>query len=260
MQKKETKDKEVCKEQRVKVKRINRQKKRTFMEHKVTKIEDHYKRKEVRHFYRETRRGKKTYNSNVFIKNKEGNLIGGEDQMKGRWKEYDFLNGDSEEEVEQEVREGNKEIVESTRAEVEEILGSMKNNKSPGQNGITIENIKYGCEQLRQEIYELIIDIWKKEEMSEGWEIALFIPILKSGDKTYCNSYIGISLLDIVYKILATVIRTKLEAVVDLLIGKYQAGFRKGRGTTDQLFIMKEVWTTCAICRYYGSIRFGETK
>ena len=54
------------------------------MEHKVTKIEDHYKTKEVRKFYRETRRFKKTYNSSVFIKDKEGNLIGGEHQIKGR--------------------------------------------------------------------------------------------------------------------------------------------------------------------------------
>ena len=87
MQTKETKDKVAYKEQRAKVKRTNRQKKRAFMEHKVTKIEDHYKRKKVRNFYRGTRRRRKTYNSNVFIKDKEGNLIGGEDQMKGRWKE-----------------------------------------------------------------------------------------------------------------------------------------------------------------------------
>ena len=49
------------------------------MEHKVTKIEDHYKRKEIKNFYRETKRGKKTYNSNVFIKDKKRNLIGGEE-------------------------------------------------------------------------------------------------------------------------------------------------------------------------------------
>ena len=53
MQTKETKDKETYKEQRAKVKRTNRQKKGAFMEHKMTKIEDHYKRKEVRNFYGE---------------------------------------------------------------------------------------------------------------------------------------------------------------------------------------------------------------
>ena len=89
----------------------------------------------------------------MFINDKGGNVIGEEDQMKGRWKEYfnDLLKGDSEEEVKQEMRGDNKEIVKSTREEVEEILGTMKNNKSPGQNGITIEHIKYGGEQLRQE-------------------------------------------------------------------------------------------------------------
>ena len=84
----------------------------------------------------------------------------------------------------------------------------MKNNKSSGQNGITIENIKYDGEQQRQEIYELIIDIWKKEKMPEGWEIAPIIPILKSGNETDWNNYRGISLLDVVYKILTKIIKT----------------------------------------------------
>ena len=46
----------------------------------------------------------------MFIKDKERNLIGGEDQVKGRWKEYsnELLNGDSEEKVKQEVREDNR--------------------------------------------------------------------------------------------------------------------------------------------------------
>ena len=143
------------------------------------------------------------------------------------------------------MREDNKEIQEPTRKEVKGILRNMKNNKSPGQNGIAIENIKYGGEQLRQKIYELITDIWKKEKMPDEWGKASIIPILKSGDKTNCNNYWGIFLLDVVYKILATAIRTKLEAMVEPWMGEYQAGFRKGRGTTDQLFIMKEVWTTC---------------
>ena len=68
-------------------------------------------------------------------------------------------------------------------------------------------------------------------------------PILKGGDETNCNIYRGISPLDVVYKILATVIKIKLEAMVEPLMGEYQTGFRKGRGTTDQLFIMKEIWT-----------------
>lgn len=43
----------------------------------------------------------------------------------------------------------------------------------------------------------------------------------------------------------ATLIKMKLEAIVEPQIGEYQVGFRKGRGTTDQIFIMKEVLTTC---------------
>ena len=63
--------------------------------------------------------------------------------------------------------------------------------------------------------------------------------------ETDCNNYREVSLLDGVYKILVALIKNSLEVMVEPLIGEYQPGFRKGRGTTDQLFVMKEIWMTC---------------
>jgi Reverse transcriptase (RNA-dependent DNA polymerase) len=76
--------------------------------------------------------------------------------------------------------------------------------------------------------------------MPENWEKATIIPILKSGDATDCNNYRGISLLDVVYKIFATWLKRRLDERVETQLGEYQAGFRKGRGTTDQIFTIKK--------------------
>ena len=71
----------------------------------------------------------------------------------------------------------------------------MKNNKTPGSNGIRPEMLKYGGEELVQEIHEE----------------AVLCPILKKGDNTKCENYRGIEPLDVTYKILATYINRRLK-------------------------------------------------
>jgi hypothetical protein len=61
----------------------------------------------------------------------------------------------------------------------------------------------------------------------------------KKGDRTNCENYRGISLLDVTYKVLTRIIRKRLTLFHDTLIGQYQGGFRKGRSTTDQIFTLR---------------------
>src|SRR5699024_8495016 len=116
---------------------------------------------------------------------------------------------------------------------------------SPGENGITAEHIRHAGDRWKTELYHLILSIWREERMPKCWGNATIIPILKGGDETDCNNYRGISLVDVAYKIMAIIIKKKVEMTVETQIGEYQAGFRKGRGTTDQILIIKEVLTTC---------------
>ena len=46
----------------------------------------------------------------------------------------------------------------------------MKNNKTPGSNGIRPEMLKYGGEELVQEIHRLIVECWKSKKIPEQWE------------------------------------------------------------------------------------------
>lgn len=131
------------------------------------------------------------------------------------------MNENPEEEEEESIEvgdqrtEGDYRTPEPTREEVEEIISKLKNNKSPGANGITAENIKYAGEELKQPLFELILTIWRDEEIPEDWRNATIIPILKKGDKTDCSHYRGVSLQDVAYKILATLLKVRLDAILD---------------------------------------------
>lgn len=62
--------------------------------------------------------------------------------------------------------------------EVNEVTEHLKNNKCPGRNGITNENIEYAQEYLKEEIYYLIIDIWRNAKMLKKWNNLMVIPMV----------------------------------------------------------------------------------
>ena len=217
-------------------------------------MEEKYKRKEIRNFYKDVRHIKKGYTNRVtHYKNKEGELIGEEEGIIKRWKEYfeELLNEEMGEDTQQQntnnrEKETSNEVVEDvTREEINNIVQVLKNNKSPGQNLISAENIKYGGEIIKEKIYELIKDIWTRETLPKAWSTSIIIPLFKKGDKTNCENYRGIALLDVVYKIFASIIKKRIEPYIESELGEYQGGFRKNRATTDQVFTLKQILISC---------------
>jgi len=61
------------------------------------------------------------------------------------------------------------------------------------------------------------------------------------GDKLQCKNYRGITLLCTGYKILTTVNNNRLKKYTEHIIGEYQAGFRTGKLTTNQIFTVKNL-------------------
>ncbi|GLV47822.1 hypothetical protein CBL_20971, partial [Carabus blaptoides fortunei] len=170
------------KEIRAKAKTICRQKKRLANENRIKTIEEKFKNKEIRNFYQDVKKAKIGNQENtIYCKSKKGKLIGGDRKKADRWKEYfeELLNdGDNEEtEVEMTIEEqggsieGNQmdtTINPPTMEETQKAISRMKNNKSPGENGIRVEMIKYGGKRLHNKIHDLLIEIWAKEELPEN--------------------------------------------------------------------------------------------
>lgn len=87
----------------------------------------------------------------------------------------------------------------------------------------------------------VIQKIWEKEEIPTEWQEAVVISIHKKGKKEDCGNYRGMSLLSIPYKVISKIILSRLECYSNEIIIEHQAGFIKGRSTTNQISILKEI-------------------
>jgi hypothetical protein len=113
----------------------------------------------------------------------------------------------------------------------------LKNRKSPGEDGIINEMIKYGGPTLWKEITVLIKQIFKSFKITEEWKTNIVIPIFKKGERINPENDRGINLLNTHLKLTTAVIAEKLVKIVHL--EDEQQGFRRGRSCTDAIFVVR---------------------
>ena len=69
----------------------------------------------------------------------------------------------------------------------------------------------------------------------------VFIPIPKKGNAKECSNYCTIALISHASKVMLKILQTRLQQYVNRELPDVQAGFRKGRGTRDQVQKSKRV-------------------
>ena len=76
---------------------------------------------------------------------------------------------------------------------------------------------------------------WKIQQWSQDWKRSVFIPIPKKGNAKECSKYHEIALISHASKVLLKILQARLQQYVNHILPYVQAGFRKGRGTRDQI-------------------------
>ncbi len=66
------------------------------------------------------------------------------------------------------------------------------------------------------------------------------MPIPKKGDLSQCDNWRGIALLDVVGKVVARVIQTRLQTVAEDVLPESQCGFRRQRSCSDMIFSVRQ--------------------
>ena len=158
------------------------------------------------------------------------------------WKEYMEKLLNEENEWDGEVEAGKKEGPECKicKEEVEWVMRRMKTGKAAGQSGIVTEMIKAMGEDGVIWMTEVCNRIVRERRIPEDWQRSILVPIYKGkGDPLECGSYRAIKLLEHVMKILEKVLERRIRQIVEL--DEMQFGFTPGRGTTDAIFIVKQI-------------------
>ncbi|KAJ4438486.1 hypothetical protein ANN_14431 [Periplaneta americana] len=131
------------------------------------------------------------------------------------------------------------DIDEPTEEEIRDVITGLKKNKAPGMDCIQSELLQSSIKELTQDI--LIKDIWTQEMIPDDWKVEVICPLHKKGDQMICSNYRGITLLNTTYKIFSRILHNRLLPYTERAIGNYQAGFRSGKSTIDQIFILRQI-------------------
>ena len=84
-------------------------------------------------------------------------------------------------------------------------------------------------------LHSICQHIWKTQQWPQDWKRSVFIPIPKKGNAKECSNYRTIALLSHSRKVMLKILQARLQQYVNCELPDVQAGFRKSRGTRDQI-------------------------
>ena len=119
--------------------------------------------------------------------------------------------------------------------EVKWALESITTNKASGGDGIPVELFQILKDDAVKVLHSIWQQIWKTQQWPQDWKRSVIIPIPKKGNTKECSNYCTIALISHASKEMLKILQARLPQCVNRELPDVQAGFRKGRGTRDQI-------------------------
>jgi len=119
--------------------------------------------------------------------------------------------------------------------EVKWALGSITTNKVSGGGGIPVELFKILKDDAVKVLHSIHQQIWKTQQWPQDWKTSVFTPTSKKGNAKECSNYHTVALISHASKVMLKILQARLKQYVNHELPDVQAGFRKCRGTTDQI-------------------------
>ena len=90
-------------------------------------------------------------------------------------------------------------------------------------------------------VTNLFIKIIVTENSPNDWSKMIITPLYKKCDKLNTANYRDIALLPITYTIFCKILMNRCSHIIESSMSDSQFGFRPGRGTTDAIFIIRQL-------------------
>ena len=118
-------------------------------------------------------------------------------------------------------------------------LESITTNKASGGDGIPVELFQILTDDAVKVLHSICQQIWTTQQWPQDWKR---LPIPKKGNAKECSYYRTIALISHTSKVMLKILQARHHQYVNHEPPDVQAGFRKGRGTRDQ--IANILWIT----------------
>ena len=210
---------------------------------------DHSQSNSSRNLFRSVKdlTGKSTARLAV-IKDEDGKILTESEEIKDRWKRYCeelYASQETDGVPDNTDKDSCEDEPDILLSEVTNAIQHLKNNKSPGPDEIPAELIKYADESGAKVIQHLCNRIWKTKRWPADWKNSTFLTLPKKGDVSECKNNRTIALISHLSKILLHIINERLRPILDRELPAEQAGFRRGRGTRDQISNIRHILEKC---------------
>ena len=119
--------------------------------------------------------------------------------------------------------------------EVKWAVESITMSKTRGGDGIPVELLGILKDDAVKVLHSICQQIWKTQQWPQDWKTSVFIPIPKKGKAKDWSNYCTIGLTSHASKVMLKILQARLQQFMNHELPDVQAGFRKGRGTRDQI-------------------------
>ena len=114
-------------------------------------------------------------------------------------------------------------------------LGNISASKASGGDRIPAELFQILKDDTVKLLHSIYQQMWKTQQWQKDWKRSVFIPVPKKGSAKECSKYCTIMLTSQVSKVVLKILQARFQHYVNQEPPDVQAGFRKGRGTRDQI-------------------------
>ena len=222
--------------------RTARRDKKAFLSDQCKEKEEKNRMGKTRDLFKKIRDTKGTFHAKMgSIKDRNGMDPTEAEDIRKRWQEYtelykkDLHDPDNHDGV---ITHEEPDILEC------EVKWAITTTKASGGYGITVELFQILKDDALKVLHSICQQIWKTQQWPQDWKGSILIPIPKKGNVKECSNYHTIALISHASKVMLKILQARLQQYVNHELPDVQAGFRKGRGTRDQIanicWIMKK--------------------
>ena len=114
-------------------------------------------------------------------------------------------------------------------------LESIFMNKASGGDGIPVELFQILKDDAVRVLHSICQQIWKTQQWPQDWKRSVFIPIPKKGNAKESSNSHTTARISHTSKVMLKILQARLQQYVNRELLNVQTGFRKGRGTREQI-------------------------